>query len=71
MHLVSPVFSNTQFKEQIQNKKERGEIKRTTLSIQISTVIYSTWLDLPGVITPADIAHGFIESRKPPHPEKD
>jgi hypothetical protein len=28
---------------------------------------FSTWLDLPGVKTLADIAHCFIEPRKPPH----
>jgi hypothetical protein len=33
-------------------------------------VTFSAWLDLPGVITPADIAHGFIERRKPPHHDK-
>jgi hypothetical protein len=34
-------------------------------------VIFSTWLDLPGVITPVDIAHDFIESHTPPHHDKD
>jgi hypothetical protein len=29
---------------------------------------FSTWLDLPGLLTPADIVHGFIETRKPPPP---
>jgi hypothetical protein len=38
--------------------------------IRNKAVIFSTWLDLPGVITPADIAHGFIEIRKPPHHDK-
>jgi hypothetical protein len=33
----------------------------------ISAVTFSTWLDLPGIITPADIAHGFTKTRKPPH----
>jgi hypothetical protein len=36
----------------------------------ISTVSFSAWLDLLGVITPADKAHGFIEARKPPHHAK-
>jgi hypothetical protein len=27
-------------------------------------------VDLPGVITPADIAHGVIEIRKPPYHDK-
>jgi hypothetical protein len=30
-------------------------------------VTFSTWLDLPGVITPADISNGLIEICKPPH----
>jgi hypothetical protein len=46
--------------------KEQSEKKKKSLS-GISTATFSTWLDLPGVITPADIAHGFIETRKPPH----
>jgi hypothetical protein len=33
-------------------------------------VNFSTWLDPPGVITPADRAHGFIETRKLPHNDK-
>jgi hypothetical protein len=36
----------------------------------ISTVTCSTLLELPGVTTPADIAHGLIESRKPSHHDK-
>jgi hypothetical protein len=28
-------------------------------------VTLPTWLDLPGVITPSDIAHSFIETHKP------
>jgi hypothetical protein len=28
-------------------------------------VAFTAWLDLPGVITPADIAHSFIEKYKP------
>jgi hypothetical protein len=34
---------------------------------RISTLTVSVWLNLPGVITPADIAHGFMETRKAPH----
>jgi hypothetical protein len=33
-------------------------------------MIFSTWLNLLGVITPADIAHSFIETHKPPHHDK-
>jgi hypothetical protein len=33
-------------------------------------VTFSAWLDLPGVKTPADLAHGFMETRKPPHHNK-
>jgi hypothetical protein len=33
-------------------------------------VPFATWLDLPGVITLADIAHSFIKTHTPPHHDK-
>jgi hypothetical protein len=33
-------------------------------------VTISTWFDLPGVITPADIAHDFIETHNSPNHDK-
>jgi hypothetical protein len=47
-------------------KEEQSEKKLTTLVGDLHRDL-STWLDLPGVITPADIAHGFIETCKPRH----
>jgi hypothetical protein len=71
---ISPFFEN---KKRMKNSslkqnykeysKRRKNSEKRRCESGSSTNIFSTLLDLPGVIkTPADIAQGFIETCKPP-----
>jgi hypothetical protein len=66
-HVATKTEGRTVDKDLQEIKNKEGIDRKVLRWSGISTVTFSTWLDLPGVITPADIAHSLIETHKPPH----